>query len=90
MFFEILRKLAYPSHNRSMYVTIIKNFAKNNNMILQAHTEIGQSIIQLDPIIREAEKKRLLRDVEFSLSIGARCLTLHIGKPTCGSGHAYQ
>ncbi len=57
----------------------VKVFAKKNNVILQTHSEIGQSLIQADAILRKAEKQKLKQIVQFSRRIGARCLTLHIG-----------
>jgi sugar phosphate isomerase/epimerase len=58
----------------------LKLFAKAQGVSLQTHAEIGQSMIIIDDILREAEKKKLKRMVMFSKNIGARRLTLHPGK----------
>ena len=58
----------------------MKVFANKNGIAIQTHAEIGQSMILVDDILREAEKKKLKRMVNFSKNIGATCLTLHPGK----------
>ncbi len=57
----------------------IKDFSAKNNITLQTHSEIGQSLIQADSILRTAEKQKLKEIIQFSRNIGARCLTLHVG-----------
>ncbi len=68
-----------PQNYPATLLKEIKNFAIEQNIILQIHAEIGQSLILADSIIRRAEKQRLKRLVEFGLALGARCLTLHPG-----------
>lgn len=58
----------------------LRTFAQKNNITLQVHAEINSSLIEIDNIIRKAEKQRLERVVKFSRQLGARCLTLHPGK----------
>lgn len=69
-----------PQNYNASQLNKLKVFAQKNSIILQTHSEIGQSLIQADNILRQAEKKKLERAVKFSLGIGARCLTLHQGK----------
>lgn len=58
----------------------IKTFAAKNNIILQTHSDIGQSLLQTDTDVRIAEKRKLEKMVKLSRAIGARCFTVHIGK----------
>ena len=68
-----------PQNYNSSKLEDVKLFATKNNMVLQTHSEIGQSLLQADNILRTAEKLRLERAVKFSKSIGAVSLTLHPG-----------
>ncbi len=68
-----------PQHFTQLQLKEIKDFAKKNGILLQTHSEIGQSLIQVDNILRKAEKLKLKQIIRFSRKIGARCLTLHIG-----------
>jgi sugar phosphate isomerase/epimerase len=69
-----------PQNYSPEQLKAIKSFAAKNNIILQTHSEIGQSLIQADEILRKAEKQKLKQMVMFSRQLGARCLTVHIGK----------
>lgn len=71
-----------PQNHTSTKLEEIKEFAQKNGIILQTHSEIGQSLIQADDFMRKAEKLKLERMVSFSKAIGARCLTLHPGNAT--------
>ena len=57
----------------------IRLFAEKNGIILQSHSEIHQSLIQIDSILRKAEKERVEKMIQFNRNIGARSLTLHPG-----------
>lgn len=69
-----------PERYTQSQLAEIKNFAEKNNIILQTHSEIGQSLVRAGSIIRKAEKQKLRKIIQFSQKIGARCLTLHIGE----------
>lgn len=69
-----------PQGYTASQLSAIKNLAIENGIILQIHSEIGQSLIHADDILRKAEKQKLERMIHFSQSLGARCLTLHPGK----------
>ena len=68
-----------PEHYTPLQLSEIKALAEKNNIVLQTHSEIGESLIQASTIMRKAERARLQEMVQFSQKIGARCLTLHIG-----------
>lgn len=69
-----------PKNYTESQLNGIKNFAKKNGITLQTHSEIGQSLIQIDKGIREAEQQRIKQYIQFSRQLGSRCLTLHVGK----------
>jgi sugar phosphate isomerase/epimerase len=82
-----------PQGYTASQLNTIKDFAIKNGIILQTHSEIGQSLIQTDDILRKAEKQKLERMVRFSQGLGVRCLTLHPGKAPAyftGPGKAIQ
>jgi hypothetical protein len=68
-----------PQSYKQNQLSEIRDFAKKSGITLQTHSEIGQSLIQADEILRKAEKLKLRQIIQFSQKIGARCLTLHIG-----------
>jgi len=83
--FKILEiHMSAPQFQPQSYTTSqlneIKNYAKKNEIIIQTHSEIGQSLIQIDKGIRGAEQQRIKQYIQFSRQLGARCLTLHVGK----------
>jgi hypothetical protein len=69
-----------PQNHTKVQLKDIRTFSAKSNVILQVHSEINSSLIEVDDIIRRAEKQRLERVVRFSRQLGARCLTLHPGK----------
>lgn len=58
----------------------IKNFSKEQNVILQTHAPLEQSLIFICKELRQAAKDQVKTMIKFSQAIGARCLTLHPGK----------
>ncbi len=82
--FEVLEiHLSSPQFHPQCYtqqqLTDIKYFAIKSGVILQTHSEIGQSLIQSDKGLRLAEQRRTKQYMQFSRQIGARCMTLHVG-----------
>lgn len=76
-----------PQNYTSEQLSDLKAIASKNNIILQTHSEIGQSMLLADNTLRDAEKKKLKKMVDFSRKLGAVSLTLHPGKvPSYYSG----
>ncbi len=76
-----------PQNYTALQLSEIKSLAQKSGIALSTHSEIGQSLILADNILREATKKQLKKMVEFSRAIGAINLTLHPGKaPSYYSG----
>ncbi len=69
-----------PENYKLSELKKLRRFSEEHNITLQTHSEIGQSLIQADSISRKAEKEKLRLTVKFSKHIGARNLTLHVGK----------
>lgn len=69
-----------PQKYTKEQLSAVKTFAEKNNITLSTHSEIGQSLILADTLLREATKKQLKKMVEFSRALGAVSLTLHPGK----------
>jgi len=82
--FEVLEiHLASPQFQPEKYssqqLKTLAGLAKEHNVILQIHASLETSLLYLDPDLRQATKLQLKKLIRFSRSIGARCLTLHIG-----------
>lgn len=68
-----------PQNYTDAQLKRIRDFALKNNITLQTHSELGQSLIHADNILRTAEKQKLNQIIQFSRKIGSRSLTLHVG-----------
>jgi sugar phosphate isomerase/epimerase len=76
-----------PQNYTNEQLSDLKALAIKNNIILQTHSEIGQSMLLADNTLRDAEKKKLKKMIDFSRKLGAVSLTLHPGKaPSYYSG----
>jgi len=58
----------------------LKDLANKQNITLQVHAPLEQSLIFISEELRKGAKKQLEEMVQFSKLLGAKCLTLHIGK----------
>lgn len=69
-----------PVRYTQKQIKVIRDFTDKNDVILQIHAPLEQSLIFTNTDLRKGAKKQLEEIVRFSRSLGARCLTLHPGK----------
>jgi len=70
-----------PARYSLKQLKLLKDFAKKQDIALQAHAPLEHSLIFVNPELRKSAKKQIEEMRQFCNTIGAQCLTLHIGKP---------
>lgn len=58
----------------------LKDFARKQDIILQVHAPLEQSLIFTNKELRKGAKRQIEEMVKFCKNLGARCLTLHPGR----------
>lgn len=58
----------------------IKSLSIREDIILQVHAPLEQSLIFVNKELRSGAKRQIKEMIKFSRSLGAKCLTLHPGK----------
>ncbi len=69
-----------PSQYSLKELKSIKKLAEKENVILQLHAPLEQSLIFIDKQLRVGGKKQIKEMVKFGINLGAKCLTFHPGK----------
>ncbi len=68
-----------PANYSVKELKAIRDFAKQQGIVLQLHAPLELSLIFVSPGLRAGAKKQIKEMIRFGLNIGARCLTLHPG-----------
>lgn len=69
-----------PSKYALKELSSIKSLAKKEHIILQVHAPLEHSLIFVNKELRHGAKKQVEEMIKFSRNLGAKCLTLHLGK----------
>lgn len=69
-----------PSQYSLKELESVKNLSERENIILQVHAPLEQSLIFVNKELRLGGKKQIEEMIRFGVNLGAKCLTLHPGK----------
>lgn len=82
--FDVLEiHLSSPQFSLNKYpkkeLLSFRKLAEQHRIILQIHTSLEASLLFLEPLFRQAAKSYFKNVVQFSRTIGVRCITIHPG-----------